>query len=191
MPEKTVTIRNPGPIELTQYRVEIGDTIRFVEKINDTQTDLENWAEGLTFCAIDLQSAADQIGTRYAGILQSETQVNADKLIVAQLKSDVTTLKEQSETAAQAATDQAVIATGAAQASTGQADRSELFAGESQSAATIALNTVSSLTPRLGLNIGNWKIEDGELIVSHLTTATPTIEQGDFILTYEEIEDFA
>ena len=72
-----------------------------------------------------------------------------------------------------------------------EADRAEVFAGESQSAATSALNTVSSLTPRLGLNIGNWKIEDGELIVSHLTTATPTIVQGDFTLTYEEIEDFA
>ena len=184
MPESTVTIRNPGEINLTQYRVEIGDTIRFVEKINDTQTDLENWAERLTFCAIDMQSAANQIGARYTSILQTGVQVGEDKSIVTQLKSDVTTLKEQSETAAQTATDQAGIATAKAQTATNQA-------GIATSAATIALNTVSSLTPRLGLNIGNWKIEDGELIVSHLTTATPTIVQGDLILTYEEIEDFA
>lgn len=184
MPESTVEIRNPGEIDLTQYRVEIGDTIRFVEKINDTQTDLENWAERLTFCAIDMQSAADQIGTRYAGILQAGAQVNADKQTVTQLKSDVTTLKERSEAAAQ-------TATGAAQTSTGQAGIATNQAGIATSAATSALDTVSSLTPRLGLNIGNWKIEDGELIVSHLTTATPTIVQGDLILTYEEIEDFA
>ena len=54
-----------------------------------------------------------------------------------------------------------------------------------------ALNTVASLSPRLGLNIGSWKLEDGELIVSHLSTATPSIVQGDFILTYEELEEFA
>ena len=83
------------------------------------------------------------------------------------------------------------IATAQADRAEQEADRSELFAGESQSAATSALNTVSSLTPKLGLNIGNWKIEDGELIVAHLSTATPSIVEGDFILTYEEIEDFA
>ena len=83
------------------------------------------------------------------------------------------------------------IATAQADRAEQEADRSELFAGESQSAATSALNTVSSLTPIGSGNIGNWKIEDGELIVAHLSTATPTISEGDFILTYEEIEDFA
>lgn len=140
MPESTVTIRNPGEIDLTQYRVEIGDTIRFVEKINDTQTDLENWAERLTFCAIDMQSAANQIGARYTSILQTGVQVGEDKSIVTQLKSDVTTLKEQSETAAQTATEQAGIAEGAATVAVTQA-------GLAEDAKVLAVAAVAVLPP--------------------------------------------
>lgn len=140
MPESTVEIRNPGEIDLTQYRVEIGDTIEFVEKINGTQADLENWAEELTFCAIDMQSAADQIGTRYISILQAGVQVGQDKQTVTQLKNDVTTLKEQSETAAQTATEQAGIAEGAATVAVTQA-------GLAEDAKVLAVAAVAALPP--------------------------------------------
>lgn len=71
------------------------------------------------------------------------------------------------------------------------ADSATQDAVDAQAAATAALNAVASLSPRLGLNIGSWKLEDGELIVAHLSTAEPSIVDGDFILTYEEIEEFA
>ena len=78
MSEETVTIRVPGVVDLTQYRVQVGDTVAFIEKINGTQSDLENWAEQLTWCATDLQTTADQIGTRHTEIVQVGQQVAED-----------------------------------------------------------------------------------------------------------------
>lgn len=39
----TTNIRTPNPIDLTEQRVNIGDTREFVEKINATQQKLEQW----------------------------------------------------------------------------------------------------------------------------------------------------
>lgn len=38
-----MTIRTPKPIDLTDERIQVGDTIAFVEKMNRTQEKLENW----------------------------------------------------------------------------------------------------------------------------------------------------
>jgi hypothetical protein len=144
-------------------------------------------------------SASAATATTQAGITATKAGEASTKAATATTQAGIATTKANealaSETSARnsatTASWSSAIAVAQADRAEQDADRAEVFAGEVQSAATIALNTVSSLTPRLGLNVGNWKIEDGELIVSHLTTATPTIVQGDFILTYEEIEDFA
>ncbi|MBB1485888.1 hypothetical protein [Oceanospirillum sediminis] len=75
---ETITIRTPGPIDLTQYKVQVGDTTEFIEKINGTQVDVENWAQQLTWCASDLQNAVSQIGDRYADVVQRSNQVSED-----------------------------------------------------------------------------------------------------------------
>jgi len=45
--------------------------------------------------------------------------------------------------------------------------------------------TVASVGSMLGINFGSFSIVDGEMIVSHLTTTTPSLVDGDLILTYE------
>lgn len=45
--------------------------------------------------------------------------------------------------------------------------------------------TVASVGSMLGINFGSFTVVDGEMIVSHLTTNTPSLVDGDLILTYE------
>ena len=45
--------------------------------------------------------------------------------------------------------------------------------------------TVASVGSMLGINFGSFTVVDGEMIVSHLTTTTPSLVDGDLILTYE------
>ena len=45
--------------------------------------------------------------------------------------------------------------------------------------------TVASVGSMIGINFGSFSIVDGEMIVSHLTTTTPSLVDGDLILTYE------
>ena len=45
--------------------------------------------------------------------------------------------------------------------------------------------TVASVGSMLGINFGSFSVVDGEMIVSHLTTTTPSLVDGDLILTYE------
>lgn len=45
--------------------------------------------------------------------------------------------------------------------------------------------TVASVGSMLGINFGSFSIVDGEMVVSHLTTTTPSLVDGDLILTYE------
>lgn len=45
--------------------------------------------------------------------------------------------------------------------------------------------TVASVGSMLGINFGSFAVADGEMIVSHLTTTTPSLVDGDLILTYE------
>lgn len=47
--------------------------------------------------------------------------------------------------------------------------------------------TVASVGSMLGINFGSFTVVDGEMIVSHLTTTTPSLVDGDLILTYEGI----
>ena len=45
--------------------------------------------------------------------------------------------------------------------------------------------TVASVGSMLGINFGSFAVVDGEMIVSHLTATTPSLVDGDLILTYE------
>ena len=45
--------------------------------------------------------------------------------------------------------------------------------------------TVASVGSMLGINFGSFTVVDGEMIVSHLTTTTPSLVDGDLTLTYE------
>ena len=45
--------------------------------------------------------------------------------------------------------------------------------------------TVASVGSMLGIKFGSFSVVDGEMIVSHLTTTTPLLVDGDLILTYE------
>ena len=45
--------------------------------------------------------------------------------------------------------------------------------------------TVASVGSMIGINFGSFSVVDGEMIVSHLTTTTPSLVDGDLILTYE------
>ena len=45
--------------------------------------------------------------------------------------------------------------------------------------------TVASVGSMLGINFGSFTVVDGDMIVSHLTTTTPSLVDGDLILTYE------
>lgn len=45
--------------------------------------------------------------------------------------------------------------------------------------------TVASVGSMLGINFGSFSVVDGEMIVSHLTTTTPSLVDGDLILAYE------
>jgi len=60
--------------------------------------------------------------------------------------------------------------------------------GYAQDAAQTLQDTqaaVASVGSMLGINFGSFSIVDGEMIVSHLTTTTPSLVDGDLILTYE------
>ena len=45
--------------------------------------------------------------------------------------------------------------------------------------------TVANVGSMLGINFGSFTVVDGEMIVSHLTTTTPSLVDGDLILAYE------
>jgi hypothetical protein len=60
-------------------------------------------------------------------------------------------------------------------------------ASDSVNSATSAAIQAANVGSMLGINFGSWVIEDGELIVSHLTTTTPSLVDGELILTYESL----
>lgn len=181
---ETVNIRLPGVVDLTQYRVQVGDTVQFIEKINNTQADLENWAQQLTFCATDLQAAADQIGTRHTEIVQTGTQVADDKAIVQQLRTETGEQRQLAETAAGTATQQAGIATGAADtasqaASTATAAQqaASTGAGISSQAATVSTQQ-RQLAEAAAQQAEQSAIEAGPTNLSLARTATTVTVQS-------------
>lgn len=90
--------------------------------------------------------------------------------------------------------DNAVDAFSSATTATAQADlatTSAAAAAISESAAALdAANTAVLLAnagSMLGINFGAFSMVDSELIVTHLTTTTPSIVNGDLILDYETL----
>ena len=58
---------------------------------------------------------------------------------------------------------------------------------DAQVAATSAATQAANIGSMLGINFGGWVIENGELTVTHLTTTTPSIVDGELTLTYETL----
>jgi len=83
-----------------------------------------------------------------------------------------------------AARDEALAAQDAASDDAAQAASDRALAGE---AAASAAGMAGSVGAMLGINFGGWQVANGELIVSHLTTTTPSITDGDLIINYEAI----
>lgn len=79
----------------------------------------------------------------------------------------------------------------AALGSSNSASDSAAAAAISESAAASdAANTavlLSNAGSMLGINFGAFTMVDNELIVTHLTTTTPSLVNGDLILTYETL----
>jgi hypothetical protein len=83
-------------------------------------------------------------------------------------------------TSATTATNQATIATTKAVESSNSATNS---ANSAASTATLLANAGSML----GINFGAFTISGGELTVTHLSTSTPSLSNGELILTYETL----
>lgn len=88
----------------------------------------------------------------------------------------------------------AVDAFSSATTATAQADLATTSAAAAaiseSAAASDAANTAVLLAnagSMLGINFGAFTMVDNELIVTHLTTATPSIVNGDLILDYETL----
>ena len=177
------------------------DTINWIQSAygesetvyNDTVAARDAAAQSAADAQGFVDTAAQQVEDAVESTLaQAQDFANSASESADSAKSDADrafmTVQDGAEAAAVIATQQA---TDQANRARNEADRAEIAADDSQSASTDALNAVASLSPRLGLNIGSWKLEEGELIVSHLSTATPSIVDGDFILMHEELEEFA
>ena len=83
-----------------------------------------------------------------------------------------------------AARDGAVAAQDAAEDSRDLSDAARVL---SQEAAASAAQMAGNIGAMLGINFGGWQVVDGELVVSHLSTTTPSITDGELIIDYEAI----
>lgn len=72
----------------------------------------------------------------------------------------------------------------AASSSAGAANVSAIAAGISETNTSVLLANAGSM---LGINFGAFTLTDGELIVTHLTTSTPSLVDGELVLTYETL----
>lgn len=111
--------------------------------------------------------------------------VNASEMttLIGQINSTASQMSSDAATA----TAQAGIATAKAAEASGSATTA---LGSANAAASDAANTAVLLAnagSMLGINFGAFTMVDNELIVTHLTTATPSIVNGDLILDYETL----
>ncbi len=93
----TVTIQVPDSLDLTAQRVQIGDSVEFIDKINTTQQNLELFSQQLTTFSSDLQQAVVVID----GIAAGSAQAAADNIqtILQSLVDQSTSLKDLADTA--------------------------------------------------------------------------------------------
>lgn len=93
----TVTIQVPDSLDLTAQRVQIGDSVEFIDKINTTQQNLELFSQQLTTFSSDLQQAVVVID----GIAAGSAQAAADNVqtILQNLVDQSTSLKDLADTA--------------------------------------------------------------------------------------------
>lgn len=61
------------------------------------------------------------------------------------------------------------------------------YAQQAAVAASDAENSYVNAGSMLGINFGSFSLVDGEMIVTHLTTTTPSLVNGELILTYETL----
>ena len=91
-----------------------------------------------------------------------------------------------SDSASAAATSETNAADSASAASTSEtnAQSAEIAAEGHKTDTSQMLANAGSM---LGINFGSFVLTDGELIVTHLTTTTPSLVEGDLILEYETL----
>lgn len=100
---------------------------------------------------------------------------------------ETNTVAGEVNTNATTATTQAGIATTQAGIATTQAG---IATTQANAAASDAANTAVLLAnagSMLGINFGAFSMVDNELIVTHLSTTTPSVVNGDLILDYETL----
>jgi len=85
------------------------------------------------------------------------------------------------------ATAQAGIATTKAAEASGSADDAALSESAAASDAANTAVLLANAGSMLGINFGAFTMVDNELIVTHLSTTTPSIVNGDLILDYETL----
>lgn len=61
------------------------------------------------------------------------------------------------------------------------------YAQQAAVSAADAENSYVNAGSMLGINFGSFSLVDGEMIVTHLTTTTPSLVNGELILTYETL----
>ena len=83
---------------------------------------------------------------------------------------------------------QADMAAASAAAADISRQQSQQAADASAISASSAAQQATNVGSLVGINFGGWVIDDGELIVSHLTTTTPSLTDGDLTIEYEALE---
>lgn len=107
-----VTIRVPGTIDLTDQRIQVGDTVAFIEKMNATQQKLEAWtSQDWNNFVADVSAAAQAISSDADAVASAAQQVAANAQQVATDRDQVAANAQQvAANAQQVATDRAQVA---------------------------------------------------------------------------------
>lgn len=146
-----MTIRTPKPIDLTEERIQVGDTIAFVEKMNRTQEKFENWtSQDWNNFAADVAAVAASIDQ--AGVVAQENAEAANLSknaanAAANNSANSATAAAASATAANTSQNQAATsAANAANSATAAAASATAANTSKNQAATSATNAANSAT---------------------------------------------
>jgi len=136
----------------------------------------------------EFSNYADQLGQKMTEWPEEYNQF-ADE--ANSLKVDVNSLKGETQTIKDNAVSETGILKTAAEAAaidaSDSASEADNYEDGAQVAASSAATQAANVGSMLGINFGGWTIENGELIVTHLSTTTPSIVDGELSLIYETL----
>jgi hypothetical protein len=98
-----------------------------------------------------------------------------------------TTQSNTATTGANTATTQANAAASSASNALASANTATTQASNASQSANSTAILLANAGSMLGINFGAFTMTDGELTVTHLSTSTPSLVNGEFILTYETL----